>query len=227
MGAAAVLTAAGAGWSGAAALFQSRMRRLRSRTRLAEVQAQRDALTGLFNRTGMQAAYRQMAGGPLAVVLIDLDGFKPVNDTLGHDVGDLVLCEVASRINDATPVGGVAVRLGGDEFAVLAPAGTGDPHRTAARVRQRIVTDPAWAPGVPPIAVRASVGAAVLYPTAGLADGLLAADAAMYRAKRSGTGIATGEDVREPIDRGRPAVRLRDEAHTRPLAVVDNVREVS
>jgi diguanylate cyclase (GGDEF)-like protein len=203
------------------------MRRLRVRTRLAELQAQRDRLTGLFNRTGMDAAYRRMGGGPLVVVLADLDGFKPVNDTLGHDTGDLVLCEVASRINAAMPVDGVAVRLGGDEFAVLAPAGPGDPQLSAARIRERVMADPAWAPGLPPIAIRVSVGAVVLNPPAELSDGLLAADAAMYRAKRTGTGLVVGEVVDAPIDRARQAVRLRDEAHARPLAVIDNVKEVS
>ncbi|KAB1092401.1 GGDEF domain-containing protein, partial [Micromonospora aurantiaca] len=76
----------------------------------------RDPLTGLANRAGLAQSWSQLAPLRPWVVVIDLDGFKPVNDTHGHAAGDVVLTAVASRLRS---VHGVAARLGGDEFAAL------------------------------------------------------------------------------------------------------------
>src|SRR5204863_2232173 len=93
--------------------------------------AYRDALTGLPNRALYSERLDQAleAGGrmdsPLAVLLMDLDHFKDVNDSLGHPIGDMLLCEVASRLQSVVGMSADTVaRLGGDEFAVLLPGST-------------------------------------------------------------------------------------------------------
>jgi diguanylate cyclase (GGDEF)-like protein len=90
-------------------------------------QARHDALTGLANRELFrERAVRSLdeslrTGSALAIMMIDLDHFKEINDTLGHQVGDELICEVAHRLEDARPEGATVARLGGDEFAVLLP----------------------------------------------------------------------------------------------------------
>ncbi len=90
-------------------------------------QASHDALTGLANRElfrdrSVRALEEsQRAGQSLAIMMIDLDHFKEINDTLGHQVGDELICEVAHRLEGARPEGSTVARLGGDEFAVLLP----------------------------------------------------------------------------------------------------------
>src|SRR5690606_25479897 len=82
--------------------------------------ATHDSLTGLANRAAFQSALRRAAGaGGHALLFIDLDRFKPVNDALGHAAGDAVLVSVARVIADTARRTGLAARLGGDEFAVL------------------------------------------------------------------------------------------------------------
>jgi diguanylate cyclase (GGDEF)-like protein len=90
-------------------------------------QASHDALTGLANRELFRERAvkaledSQRADQPLAIMMIDLDHFKEINDTLGHQVGDELICEVAHRLEEARPAGATVARLGGDEFAVLLP----------------------------------------------------------------------------------------------------------
>jgi diguanylate cyclase (GGDEF)-like protein len=90
-------------------------------------QASHDALTGLANRELFRERAvkaledSQRAEQPLAIMMIDLDHFKEINDTLGHQVGDELICEVAHRLEEARPAGATVARLGGDEFAVLLP----------------------------------------------------------------------------------------------------------
>lgn len=95
---------------------------LRREQRLRDA-AHRDALTGITNRLGFEAALRTELAtlGPhaLGIVFIDLDGFKPINDTHGHAVGDVVLVEVATRLADLVRAADFAARLGGDEFGLL------------------------------------------------------------------------------------------------------------
>ena len=93
-----------------------------------------DALTGLPNRSSSAAGHARAAPGAradarAALLLIDLDRFKEVNDTLGHDHGDQLLIEVAARLRDALRDSTSLARLGGDEFAILLPS---VPHRGAA-----------------------------------------------------------------------------------------------
>ncbi|HEY3503394.1 MAG TPA: GGDEF domain-containing protein [Actinocatenispora sp.] len=231
IGTAAAFAAGGAGWVAAAARFQRQVRRLRNRVRTAEVQARHDRLTGLANRYGMEQAHRGLSAGALVVAVVDLDGFKPVNDTLGHEAGDLVLCEAASRIRaycGGVDERAVAVRLGGDEFAALVPveldavdedAVTRVVQRHAAALYRRLTADRAWVPGCAEFVLRASVGATVAPVGGGLEDALSAADTAMYVAKQAGGGTATRPFVAEASG-DRAGTRSRDLAHGRPLAAV-------
>jgi diguanylate cyclase (GGDEF)-like protein len=125
---------------------------------------------------------------------VDLDGFKPVNDTYGHAAGDVVLAEVGRRLRRvAGSAGGSAARVGGDEFVVLARLDVltrADVGRVVdlARELHAALCQP-YTVGARTLLVGASVGVAVGRPGWVLADVLEAADAAMYVAKRSGCGV--------------------------------------
>ncbi len=148
--------------------------------------ARRDPLTGLHTRAGWTArAERLIARHPGALVLlVDLDDFKAVNDTLGHAAGDVVLTATAQRLNDWCGRHGIAARLGGDEFAAIVT----HPERTAG------LFDLWSALGSPVthdghvLPVSASVGCSYpgQLPVPTLTDALSAADAAMYAAKGHG-----------------------------------------
>jgi diguanylate cyclase (GGDEF)-like protein/PAS domain S-box-containing protein len=154
--------------------------------------ARSDPLTGVFNRRSfMEEVEREIVrsrreGKPCALLFIDLDGFKEVNDQLGHRAGDQLLCTVVERIRQAVRRPDVVGRLGGDEFGVLLP---GSDSRGAAAVAARIL-DALESPvllfgqSVPAVA---SVGVALFPEHANDAEELLArADMAMYRAKGEG-----------------------------------------
>src|SRR5690606_29258284 len=92
-----------------------------------EKNSREDPLTGLLNRRGLEQAVGTMGigRGPFVAMLIDLDGFKSVNDTYGHRVGDDLLVKIARRIGAEAPAGSTLARVGGDEFALmLAPRST-------------------------------------------------------------------------------------------------------
>jgi diguanylate cyclase (GGDEF)-like protein len=166
--------------------------RLAQREQQAQAMARTDPLTGLANRTAfverLDAALRDPACHPVAVALLDLNDFKDINDTHGHDTGDEVLRQVAARLSVAVPVGLVA-RLGGDEFAVFVPSSSDGGQRLGA-VAASAFAEPVRI-GSRPFAVRPSVGVVVdERPSgasrAGDATHLLAhADVAMYEAKGS------------------------------------------
>ncbi len=156
---------------------------------LAEVrrQALTDDLTGLPNRRSLNRAIdeRMAEGVPFALMLIDLDGFKEINDTLGHSVGDTLLALVGRRFGDARRASDHLARLGGDEFALLAG---GPLDKEGAMTAARNILDSLTAPfPLDPVLVtmEASVGIA-MFPAHGTsASQLLAyADVAMYNAKR-------------------------------------------
>jgi diguanylate cyclase len=161
-----------------------------------------DPLTGLANRKGLLGevadqlpahAERDAKGAAerhLALLVLDLDRFKHVNDALGHAVGDRLLIEVGSRLTDAVRPGDVVARLGGDEFAILAPMLTSvdDARDLAARVVEALAK-PVPLDGLP-LDVSGSMGIAV-YPAHGedFATLLRHADVAMYDAKHRGDTI--------------------------------------
>jgi diguanylate cyclase (GGDEF)-like protein/PAS domain S-box-containing protein len=148
-----------------------------------------DPLTGLLNRRGLldelarTVARLRRYGGRGALLLLDLDRFKAVNDRLGHAAGDAVLVEVARLLRTRLRGSDAAGRLGGDEFAVVLPsARPQDAEEVADALSARIA---AAQLGLAERPIAASVGIAVLDPTSAAADVLVAADAAMYRAKRA------------------------------------------
>jgi diguanylate cyclase (GGDEF)-like protein len=160
-----------------------------------------DALTDLPNRRLLDerlyhalAATRRHAG-PIALMVLDLDSFKPINDTLGHQAGDDVLIEVGHRLETAVRPSDTVARVGGDEFAVLCEA-AGDADAVLS-IAERLATDLAepidLGEDVGSVLVRASIGVAFATPDAcdEDADALLArADAAMYLAKHGDRAIA-------------------------------------
>jgi len=160
-------------------------------------QALHDALTGLSNRTLFDDRLRsaiavaQRQNVPLSLLLLDLDGFKAVNDTWGHHAGDLVLVEIAARLSGSLRESDTAGRLGGDEFVLLLPATPLLGAIEAARALIDFIVAPITVEGKP-LTVGASIGIAV-FPSHGRdADVLLAAaDSAMYDAKHSGGGYRT------------------------------------
>ena len=164
-------------------------------------EALHDALTSLPNRAHLNRAMVELLrAGPtgdvtgLAVMILDLDGFKEINDTLGHPQGDVVLVEVAHRLTSAVGQDGFVARLGGDEFAVVAP-GISDHHRAAeighrmmASLEEPIAVDDFQ------IEVSASVGIS-LSPQHGVDSSVLLkrADMAMYDCKTSSQGVGVYE----------------------------------
>jgi diguanylate cyclase (GGDEF)-like protein len=177
----------------------------RLRAREAELRhlALHDPLTGLANRTlfceRVEHAFatHQRAGHTFAVLFVDLDGFKPVNDRLGHNAGDDVLRQVAERLRRAIRSADTVARLGGDEFAILveqlgAPSDVGIAAQRVIDAIERPI-DPI--DGVPPeaaeLSVSASVGVALSGDAVDADDILRRADAAMYAAKTGGKGRYT------------------------------------
>ncbi|MFF7014874.1 MULTISPECIES: bifunctional diguanylate cyclase/phosphodiesterase [Streptomyces] len=164
----------------------------------------RDPLTGLPNRqwllerTWSALEDAESVGTRSGLVLIDLDRFRAVNDTLGHLAGDRLLLQIAERLRLALPPGAEAARLGGDEFAVLLPQA--DSTTSAQRVARHLVAElssPLDLDGLV-LVLEASAGVAV-YPDHALdAEGLLRrADVAMYQAKRDRTGVEVYESKRD------------------------------
>jgi diguanylate cyclase (GGDEF)-like protein len=159
-----------------------------------------DDLTGLPNRVLLHDRFQQAVksarrnGGQSAVLLLDLDQFKEINDTLGHHRGDQLLQMVSARLSTVLRAGDTLARLGGDEFAIMLHStdGTGGALAAAERVEQALLAN--FVIADVPLHVGASVGIAV-YPDHGETIDLLMqhADVAMYRAKTSGSGHAAYE----------------------------------
>jgi diguanylate cyclase (GGDEF)-like protein len=169
--------------------LQPVIRRLHAELDAAHRDLRHDRLTGLHNRDGLSADHHQLTsnGHTLITLLADVDGFKTVNDTYGHQTGDELLTTVAARIGElANLYHGTAARLGGDEFAVLIPAGGRDPARIAEAFTV-LIGQPIITTG-PTLTVTASIGHT---DVPGLTESLRAADIAMYHAKQSGTGQPT------------------------------------
>jgi diguanylate cyclase (GGDEF)-like protein len=159
-----------------------------------QMAATQDPLTGLGNRALFDQRLEEAVAGaaegrPCALLLADLDGFKAVNDRLGHQAGDALLRDVARRLNQTVRGSDVAVRFGGDEFAVVM-TGLGEPE-IATNVARRIMACMAepMRLGNEDVAPRLSIGVAHCPLDALDARGLLkAADSALYEAKRRGRG---------------------------------------
>ena len=180
-------------------------------------EATHDALTGLPNRALFAerlatAIAGRRPGSAFAVLLMDLDGFKDVNDTLGHECGDRVLVEVARRLESAVDGDVTVARLGGDEFCLLVPLGAGRPDVAAVvdRLHERLRAP--YPVGDVELEVRASVGAA-LCPQHGDDGSVLLrhADVAMY----------AGKSAQLPLQVYGPEI---DRSNPRRLALVNDLR---
>lgn len=195
-------------------LLSSQRRRLAALRSDAQVRAVTDELTGLANRAGLQAALRARLpvtapGRLLGLLLLDLDGFKSVNDAFGHGVGDEVLRVVADRLRDTVPDSALVARLGGDEFVVL----MGAVDQTEV---ERMAASISVALSAPTVVrsvladVRASIGMSITDGSTGLgstaaSELLRCADIAMYAAKKAQRGPVLFSSVPpEQLDEGRP-----------------------
>jgi diguanylate cyclase (GGDEF)-like protein len=171
-------------------------------------QALRDALTGLYNRRYLEErlaqelrrAYR--TGTPLAVLLLDLDRFKQVNDVHGHAAGDDLLARFAGLLHDTVRAEDVVARYGGEEFTLVLPgAGAEEALMVAEKVRKR--TRRLWIDAGKRRVGEVSVSIGVAsYPACGEVpeDLLAAADRALYRAKREGRNRVVVAASTEPVE---------------------------
>ncbi len=166
--------------------------------------ARHDALTGLHNRAIFidrlsEALARRAPRGQVAVLYLDLDGFKEVNDLLGHEAGDALLVRVSERINLCLRLGDLAARLGGDEFGVLLDDLTGEDQADAVAERLLEALANPFEVGLRRVLVQASIGIAFSGTEPTTAEKLISsADTAMYVAKGRGKGR---------VERFRPEMR--------------------
>ncbi|MCI2238066.1 GGDEF domain-containing protein [Paenibacillus sp. TRM 82003] len=172
---------------------------------VAAAAAQRDELTGAHSRRGLAEHARRhltAGSGTWTLALFDLDGFKAVNDTFGHDAGDAVLRTVVARAAAAADGHGVVARLGGDEFVVLLHTGGPDAPATTDVLRRlrAAVTAPARLPRGTTVTVGTSLGAVAATGGDDLAELLAAADRRMYAEKRQ----QPAPPAPEPLPLARP-----------------------
>ena len=149
------------------------------------VLARTDELTGLSNRRNFLSEVEKLSSG--FIFLLDLNGFKRINDTLGHEVGDQLLKQVAIRFSRVMPTGALLARLGGDEFGVIAPIAQSEATELALALRATLSYPLSLANTSEKIDV--SIGYAPILPSQTVAQLLHQADLAMYEAKRGRQGI--------------------------------------
>lgn len=188
--------------------------------------ADRDPLTGFFNhrylheRLAEEILRAQRSREPLAVLMLDLDDFKLVNDTLGHVFGDEVLRWTAEQIRAALRASDVPTRYGGDEFAVILPATTADQARAVGeRIISALAENAYRAPGRGPVPVTASIGTAA-FPGQGRTPRALiaAADLALYRVKADGGAAVDDGAPGHPATAQRVREQTKRDDATPPLA---------
>ncbi|MGZ4384221.1 MAG: sensor domain-containing protein, partial [Gaiellaceae bacterium] len=181
---------------------------LRRHAELSEYNALHDALTGLPNRTlfadrveqALLAAERE--GGRIALLLMDLDHFKEINDTLGHSAGDHVLCEVARRLESCLRHSDTVARLGGDEFGILLPKQTEQTEIVPLLEKlQGAIEQPIEIDGLP-LGIEGSIGVA-FYPDngVGVEELMKHTDVAMYTAKQENRGYSFYERATDTHDK--------------------------
>jgi len=168
--------------------------------------AVKDGLTGLHSRRYFdermrsEFAFANRHGSPLALLLIDVDHFKRVNDERGHQIGDITLCEIAHRLLSAARANDMVARFGGEEFAILCPATSETEAVTFAERLHKLIADPISAPSGAPLRITVTVGIAIA-PSAGFksdADVVKAADVALYAGKAAGRDRTEVFDVESP-----------------------------
>ncbi|HEV3227078.1 MAG TPA: bifunctional diguanylate cyclase/phosphodiesterase [Acidimicrobiales bacterium] len=202
-----------------------------------------DSLTGLPNRRSLPTWYQRGVAraaedaSHMAVLFVDLDHFKAVNDTHGHDIGDQLLAEVALRLKSAVRPSDRVVRYGGDEFVILGNDVV--VAQAATRLAERVIAalEEPFDLGDQRITISASVGIAVVDAHSGSMDSVLgAADSAMYEAKSRGTGnfvVVDAAHEHQPSRRARQDKELREALddgqfilHYQPVVAVSDARMV-
>ncbi|GHA92904.1 putative bifunctional diguanylate cyclase/phosphodiesterase [Streptomyces chryseus] len=197
--------------------------------------AEHDPLTDLPNRALFTARVRQALSGRrvgdpgTAVLFIDLDGFKAVNDTIGHQAGDELLIQAARRLQDSVRAGDTAARLGGDEFAALI-VGEGSRDQAARECqvheiadRLRLTLSQPYRIGSNDVRVAASIGVAFAEPGISPTDLMRNADLAMYRAKAGGKDrveLYAPQMQADVVRRTELATRLRTALHDGEFALL-------
>ncbi|MHC0430094.1 putative bifunctional diguanylate cyclase/phosphodiesterase [Streptomyces sp. O3] len=197
--------------------------------------AEHDPLTDLPNRALFTKRVAQALGGRrnsdrgTAVLFIDLDGFKAVNDTIGHQAGDELLVQAARRLAESVRSGDTAARLGGDEFAALI-LGDGTRDRTAREFhiheladRLRLALSEPYVIDGSDVRVAASIGVAFAEPGVTAGELLRNADLAMYRAKAAGKGrvvLYAPQMQAEVVRKSELATRLRSALHDGEFALL-------
>lgn len=172
---------------------------LRRLTDELRTMAAHDPLTHLLNRRGLldglETHFRSRRAGAAYLLIVDIDHFKRINDTHGHQVGDLVLCHVAEVLKSTARQGDLICRLGGEEFVVIALNTDGAGALQLAE-RTRVAIERSQVPGVSasqPIRCTATIGVSPEFSSAHALDGVLQqADAALYRGKTSGRNRVEG-----------------------------------
>ncbi|MGY1828841.1 putative bifunctional diguanylate cyclase/phosphodiesterase [Geodermatophilus sp. SYSU D01180] len=203
-------------------------------------EARTDELTGLPNRRALLERARTVVAGattasPAALLLLDLDGFKEVNDSLGHGAGDQLLCQVGPRVVPALRPGEVLARLGGDEFAVLLPAVDLDTAAERAGVVHDLLRQPFEVDGIR-LHVGVSIGVSTApVPADDVQELLRCADVAMYAAKTERTGVhvyvpdptsGSGERLRTMEELRTALVEDQLDVHLQPQVAMDDGRAV-
>lgn len=174
--------------------LRDQLKKSEARVEALEKSAHEDALTGLLNRRGFERAFTQAIaylkryGGSAALLYLDLDRFKPINDRYGHAVGDVVLQEIARLLQGSVRASDLAARLGGDELALV--LWNLDASQMAAKVRalEALVDGAPFEVQGMKLEVGASIGGVMLSPEDDLSSALTRADAAMYARKRERRG---------------------------------------
>jgi Amt family ammonium transporter len=168
--------------------------------------AERDPLTHLLNRSQLDAAVQRVLdaaaeGRPAALLSIDLDDFKIVNDTAGHAAGDSLLQAVAHVITRHTRPTDTVIRLGGDEFVIVLPDATADQAGNVAERIRAAVDRMGFAFGGRPFHITVSIGLLEVRAGMALEDALARVDAACYASKRAGRNLVTAASVRDGEER--------------------------
>ncbi|GAB3201470.1 hypothetical protein GCM10027261_36070 [Geodermatophilus arenarius] len=203
-------------------------------------EARTDELTGLPNRRALLERARTVVAGatttsPAALLLLDLDGFKEVNDSLGHGAGDQLLCQVGPRVTPALRPGEVLARLGGDEFAVLLPAVDLDTAAERAGVVHDLLRQPFEVDGIR-LHVGVSIGVSTApVPADDVQELLRCADVAMYAAKTERAGVhvyvpdptsGSGERLRTMEELRTALAEDQLDVHLQPQVAMDDGRTV-
>lgn len=172
--------------------------------------ANHDALTGILNRRSIEARITDFAESRSefcgAILLLDLDHFKVINDTYGHSVGDVVLIEISQRIANAVRAEDYVGRYGGEEFIVVLNDCSPDvATRIAERIRSNIENNPIKIPNHPPLRITISGGLCHNAPGGVMETAIKLADDALYAAKKAGRNrIATTPATKSQQNRGKP-----------------------